>query len=723
MSAALARRMAAPALLAVLVAVLAQVPLLHNRAFYFWDDSAAQFIPTWRHIGEQLRAGTFPTMSPELWAGGNLAAEALFGLWNPLCLLAAVVVSLVPNLAVAAATVKTCFLVVMALGGYGVAREYGAGRAAAVVAGAALPFAGFTLYFDASSWASGLIATSMVPHLWWTTRRSARGALSPLVPFAAGYLTITTGNPYAAVGAVLVFGALLVEFGVRRCWPGVRRTLLSAVATGLCIPIVYLPLLAVSSITVRAGGRLGNDGFMVPGLADVLNLSTPTFLPYVTSFGHPYFTLPVSYLAWWVLPLAPWLRWRRLSQRWHELAGVAVFGGVALLISVAPAYVWMFRWPIRVLPFVGLALLVAVAVVLTGGLRSDHWRRRAAASGAIVLAGAYLAFAARPDRWPAHLAGTALVLGLTAVVLWLGVRRWPGRPGPIAALLVATGAIVLVMQTTLFPANANVTRYDFPTSVAQLHRDFGDRYPGTVLQVGESSSITGTGRAATAWRHLLFGTMLHAAGVDSVNAYTGMRHRAFSSALCLRYQGTVCPDVLNRLWAPRADGRPPLADLLELDTVVVQNDLAGLPPFQPPAGWATAERNDVVTVYRRTGPTGWPDSRVSAVSGGVSVTPVESSAKVERLRLRADSAGSVTLARLAWPGYQASLDGVELPVTSTEEGLLVVDVPAGSSGELTIRWTLPGRTIGLLALGVAVMLAIAHTVVSATRRRRRPLHA
>lgn len=65
---------------AVVVAVLAQFPLLHNRIFYFWDDSAAAFLPDWHYIGNQLLNGTWPTMSPEMWMGGNIAGETMMGL-------------------------------------------------------------------------------------------------------------------------------------------------------------------------------------------------------------------------------------------------------------------------------------------------------------------------------------------------------------------------------------------------------------------------------------------------------------------------------------------------------------------------------------------------------------------------------------------------------------------------------------------------------------------
>ena len=103
----------------------------------------------------------------------------------------------------------------------------------AAVAAVTVPFAGVTLYFDAASWSSGLTAFAFVPWFWWTLRRSARGELTPIVPFVAGYLAMTAGNPYGALGACLAVVGLAVEFTWTKRWAPVRRTLaLAARAAG-----------------------------------------------------------------------------------------------------------------------------------------------------------------------------------------------------------------------------------------------------------------------------------------------------------------------------------------------------------------------------------------------------------------------------------------------------------------------------------------------------------
>ena len=68
-------RVVPPLGVAVLTAAMALIPALRDHRFYLTDDSAAQFLPSWYHLGGLLRAGEFPLLDPTLWAGGNIAAE------------------------------------------------------------------------------------------------------------------------------------------------------------------------------------------------------------------------------------------------------------------------------------------------------------------------------------------------------------------------------------------------------------------------------------------------------------------------------------------------------------------------------------------------------------------------------------------------------------------------------------------------------------------------
>ena len=69
----------------VATAVIGTIPKLASRWFYQRGDTAVQFAPTWYHLGRLTRDGVFPAwLDPSTWAGGNYAAEALFGIYDPL---------------------------------------------------------------------------------------------------------------------------------------------------------------------------------------------------------------------------------------------------------------------------------------------------------------------------------------------------------------------------------------------------------------------------------------------------------------------------------------------------------------------------------------------------------------------------------------------------------------------------------------------------------------
>ncbi|MEO6089779.1 MAG: hypothetical protein ABIQ18_42395 [Umezawaea sp.] len=682
----LARRALPAGVVVLIVALLAQLPFLRNRFFYVWDDSAAQFLPSWHFLGSRLAAGEWPVfLSVDNWMGGNFSAEALFGLWNPVNLANYLLVARFDDLALAALVVKTEFLALLALGVFLLCREYGAKPAAAAVIAIALPFGGFTLYYDTASWVAGLMAFTWIPYTWWSARRVARGVGSPLWPFLFGALAVTTGNPYGLLGVCAVLFALLLESWLSRDRAALLRLVLVGALIALVVPLVYLPLLGTSAVTDRAGQGFASTGMLVPRLSDFLNPSMPSHLPMITTFANPTrLSVPGMYFAWFIVPLLPWLDWGIVRQRWRELAAVLVVFAGYLLFAIGPSNMWMFRFPLRHVQVVFLAFGVVFAVLLSAGLRTDRLRARALVTAGALLFTSYLTFAAGPWEYRRHLVSLALLVVGTA----LAVRLANTRALPV--VLVAGVALSLLLQTSWFPKNGDVADYPFPRQVSELQRN---DYGGTMFQVG--SVVVGNN-----------GLLLKS---PTVASYTGMSYRKFKEATCMTYLGTTCAGALDKLLEPTGIG-PPLLDLLRVRTVVVQNSVNPNPVT--PSGWHVAERNDLVTVLRRDVETQWPGGRVSWTDAGITADASTDT----RETLRIDRAGKVVFARLNWPGYRAELDGKPVDVREGPAGLVVVDVP--KAGELTLTWRPPGLVAGLVAGLVGLVGALALSVVALIRRRR-----
>ncbi|ACQ79437.1 conserved hypothetical protein [Beutenbergia cavernae DSM 12333] len=709
------RRMLPASLMLVVTAIGVVIPLRGNWSFYNWDDTAGAAIGVWHRVAEQYLAGTIPMLQLDMWRGGNFTAEAATGMWNPVMVALMIAIHPVDDLSLGITIAKGALLLLVALGVYLLAREYGAGPWASAAVGVAMPLSGYTLFMDGTSWVNGLAITAFTPWLWWAARRHLEGRGQLWVSLVAGGLLVSTGNPYGLLVFGLVIGALGVESLVKRR-PRRLVTLGGQTIVALAIAaFIYLPFLLTAPVGHRtARASVHNNEFFSPGLSDLMGMSTPGFEPYIAMFGGKTMSFPGLYIAWFLLPVLPWIRWRRLGSTWREWSGVAVLGAVSLLIVLGPSQVWMFRWPARLLPFLAMALLVIFALAMTNGFHRDAVRRRSVVTACLILFGGWLAYSDRPHQSTWAVASVVGVAALT--VAFLLVRTRALRFG-----VVAVGAIgVLLVQTYWMPVNRSVAYYNFPTSAAGLQENFGSRYEGLTVQVATEKIPWQERTEDGAWQDLLFGNMYAVAGVESTTAYSGIGFRTHDQTLCLAYNGWMCAAAWETLWEVPEGETAPYADLLRVETVVVQK--GHVASVDVPPGWELAEETDVVWVLRRADPPPFQDGRVSSVTDEVDVVEdVMDGPRAERLVVSTSDAAehTVTFSRLAWPGYTITVDGSELEPRSGPAGLLQVDLPANlDRAEVSVSFEPPGWRIGMAALGVAGIGAASMLVADAWLRRR-----
>jgi len=96
-----------------------------------------------------------------------------------------------------------------------------------------------------------------------------------------------------------------------------------------------------------------------------------------------------------------------------------------------------------------------------------------------------------------------------------------------------------------------------------------------------------------------------------------------------------------------------------------------------------------------------------------------STATSESVTVRAGTGGSLVFARLAWPGYTATLDGEPVDVRDGPAGLLAVDVPAGARHDLEIAFRSPGLAQGVDVLAAAALLSLVQSAGWLVARWRR----
>jgi hypothetical protein len=489
---------------------------------------------------------------------------------------------------------------------------------------------------------------------------------------------------------------------------------------------VFLPLVLSASVTTRPpGSGIMNTGFLVPGVGDLLNLSAPAYLPHSVSWHMSFWTVPATYLAWFIAPLVPWLDWRRVLRQRRARIGAGLVAAVYTAATVGPSQIWLFRWPLRLIEYAYLGLCVIVAVALTGPARTDQGRRRAAATAVIVAIGGYLSWSAQPGRALTVIAATTLVGALS----WQMVRRLrAGRPP--ARLLVAGTVLVLGFQAVAFPANRNITDWHPQHDVASMRSHFSGLYQGNTLLVGDPLTEANRLGGRPVWHDLPGGSLLQVAGVTSLNNYTGVSYRGYMRHLCMSYYGGTCQSLYARLWRPDSDSTAAPADLLRLRTVVVQTphhlqdvldppdrpDQPGTPRAEPlliPAGWTMRPLDDHTMVLSRQQPLPWPEGRVSYTAPGLRVKADRVGSDGVGETVRYTGSGELRIAALLWPGWRATVDGRPVRLRGTDVGIIKVLLPpaAAAGSELRLSFQPPGYRIGQATAVLGLLGALAIVVL------------
>ncbi len=680
--------------MAGVVAGYASVLLADPRHFYT-DDTEAQYAPLWVMLGRHLREGRFPALVPWEWMSGNYSMEEA-GLYNPPQLLVDVLAPSMDNLAVYATVVKLVFSIIAALGVFRVCLAYRAEPYWAAVAGVGFTLSGWFLFFDEASWATSLTGTAWMLHAWAAAVRYTRGRGGPIPVFAYLYLAISVQYIFPAVESAIMIAAVAVgEVVYQRAWRPSLRLLLAAGCAGLAGLSTFLPSMLSSSVTWRGDQRILNDPFLNVPWSESLNASLPSTVPAFEGWWGYVQPLPMVYIAWFVIPLLAFIDWSAVRRDAREFTGPALFALTFLMWTAGPGHIGPLRWPGRVLPMLAVGLLVLVCVLLSRyGAFADRRRRGLAAA---VLIGLLFvrSCSAAPDLVVRHLVAAAIVTALTAGLVWLARTR-----GVAVACALAILAMFPIAYDQVRAQGATPMSYHFPQRRSEMAAAFPD-FTGVTLQLGDRALVAPRDESIDrAWGSLAFGNYAKAIGLDYVNAYSPIGHAAFSSLLCMGWNGSTCADAYRRAFATEPETGRTIVDLMKVDRVVLQRAQYPDAPTRPaPPGWRWVDypgHDQYIWVLERT------DGPISTRNGLIADTPDVTATSVARdsftshIRVSSDTGGRVVFARLAWPGYRATLDGHDIGLRAVAKTFATVDIPPGTrDADLVLTWRPPGWKIGI----------------------------
>ncbi len=698
--------------------------LLANVRHFFTDDTESQYTSLWVGLGRALREGTFPVMVPEQWMSGNNTMDDA-GLFNPPQLLIDLIAPSVDNVALYATVVKLIFSIIAALGVYRVCLVYGGRPSWSAAAGIALPLSGFFLFFDEASWMTALTGTAWLVHAWAASVRYTRGLSGPIPVFVYLYLTISTQYIFPAVEAVLMLLAVAVgELVYQRKWQPVLRLTVAAGCAGLAGLLTFLPSMLSAKVTWRGTAQINNDQFLTVPWSESLNASLPSSLPAFSSWWGYVQPLPVTYIAWFLIPALAFVDWHRAREAWRELSAVAIFAIMMLMWTAGPGSVGPLRWPARVLPMLAIGLLVLVCVLLGRYGTVRDAKNRGIAAGVLILALWVRSFSADPHDWVWHVVAAVALAALVAAAVWLG--RAKGTAAACALTIIAMFPIAYFQVSAAQPTPMS---WNLPAKRSEAKAAFPD-FAGTTIQLGDRGLLQPQDKSIEgAYGSLVFGNYARGLELTYVNGYTPSGHFYFGEMLCMRWDGSVCPDAYRRMFAPEpATGRP-LVDLMKLDRVVLQRALFPDAPSQPaPEGWKwvgyPGHERYIAVLERVGGAISTTNGRV-ADAKGVTATSISETDTTSRVRVSSAEGGRVVFSRLGWPGYRVTLDGNSIPMTTVAKSFVAVDVPAGTqNAELVLTWRPPGWKIGIAAMGAGVIgLGLLQWLHVRTRRREEPAPA
>jgi hypothetical protein len=716
-----------PAVAVVAVFVGGLIPLAFNHGYYFIDDTQAGAIGQWYEIGTRVLSGDWSLINPTVWQSGNYLSEGAWGLFSPILWVVGVGSHAINNALIYATIIKLVCLCVGSFGGYLLGRTFGVTRPFAAVLGVILPLAGVTFYLDATSWVNGLMAWSLWPLAWALSRRAVFAGKSPLLAVLAIVSVVGIGYVHATIFLGIALIATMVEARIAHHRPSWLRSI-ALFAVAVCFGvIVHLP----SLLTAPSSGRVQsviNTGLLTTNLTSLAASGSAVGATGVDVFGDLFPHAPLMYVSW-LLPAFAFIAWKPLVALLRARISVVILFGAALIGVLLPSDVGPLRIPIRMMPY----LVIAVAIILTLGLsraRAHLVRPRFVTAIVLAAGSSWLTYCFAPEflgpivacfvvvsvgLWVLYVGGTSEPPRGLRIFSGVQSSRWPA----FAAAVAIIGAVGLVIPQHMVEPRGPLLDYQIPHEYSQ-YRDVLHGAVGDVIVVG--GPLNGVIRPQD-WSETLVANLWYVPQARVQNAYTTVFYPGYGDAMCMQYQGATCPQLYTRLFEKQAESGNTLADDIAVSSVQVVKSVVPKSLWSHvPAGWHVAHDDAITRLIVRDRPVD-PAGGVVWTSKGLSVRVTHEDAMgvdftVEKAPSRG---GRVALSRIAWPGYR--VDGATMSSKKTDGFLMTLDVAKGTAGRTVhVAFVSPGAIIEETALILIALVTVLWVIGRARPWRRSRRH-
>lgn len=710
------------ALVIGVVTIFSLVPLFFYSRFYFLDDTQRGAIGQWYEVGKLLTQGHLPIFNVAAQGSGNYLAEGQWGTFSPLVWLISLFVYHSSNFVIFATGFKIVLLNLLGAGSFLLARSMAIQKRYAIIYGIVTPFVGFTIFAGASSWVTDLMVSALFPWFWVVLRRFLNKKTGPMLTFIVGYSIITIGYVFGTIMLISVMLGALIAAGAIKNWPQVRRIILLGISLAATTIAVYLPGIAISSVTMRNTAGIFNDNFLSPSLSDVLFSFSPVSYSEMNSWwtvsGVTY--MPFMYMSWFVLLLV-FVDYCQVKAFIKDQKVLLIQWATPMLFTFlllfGPANIGPLRFPVRMMAYFGqLVLLLIVLLVAKQGLQFNKTRLRILMG--FMMLGTYLEIANTPARTKSIIAINLIIGILVGIFAYIAsgkhqfsfrtMQKQIKRPVLLMLLTAAfiTGFSLIVQQRTLNRHNDAVqnqqityiyTDYKMPAKKSQV-LELAKKFKGNAVILGFDN-------------HVVMGNDWYITPNNSMNVYTPVGFKKFSDDFRGIDPTRIPVDNYAKLFQLDAQTHLPLVDLLAVDTVAVANEADKqayrqiVQDNKVPAGWQLTSVDSHYAIMQRQG-------AKQAVGGVVwsslsDITQMSNSNYEVKVTVPShDQEAKIAFSRTAWPGYRVTSGNatIDQPLRGY---LTQIKVPASQKSQtIVLKFEPPlfKASIGLVLFSITLVI-------------------
>jgi hypothetical protein len=700
--------------------------LLWHNPFLFWnDDYELSILPVFADVARSWSEGHWPLLSPYSWVCGNLAGEFQYGTFSVFVNAAVVLIWKFPlTFPQQAAALSMTHLFVLAMGGYMLGRGRNLSAPLALMVALVAALNGWIICWGATDWFGALGAFAWFPWAWWALERSLdpnRSRYRFLWPAPFVYLLVTGGFPYTVLMLALLCGWLALKSiaqtrKLSSIWPLAVGLLLGL---ALSAPAWLAIFDYVQGSARESGDRASHFQWLIPAGA-LPGFILPNWTVNWLDFSSRALPHTATELASGLVPpaalLAGFIVFRRaFFERIKWEFGLLI---VVLIISMLPS-ANVFRWSFRWLPFlhVVLALCAAESLRLFAAGRIAVIKRPGFI-GFVLLLLAVLAAGVAGANGNHAFPFVWIALGVGAV--WASLEMFPIIQTWAPAIV--TAASLLATYLCLSP-NCGVPKYNFSQQLTQPSPLDPQRLYLSIYPRPEDAYRVEK-RAGPVGEVVRPGSTSMWSGVPLINGYSPIRPAGVAREFNFGTHGEIDFAVAKRLIESGAGADGEMARL-GIDGVIIAPEMGLTPPADE---WESVYSSVEGAVYHRRGP---PLQRARSVVK-IDSRPNEQFATAEvsrivngRNRIQADVAvpsgdkpALVTISRPFFHGYQARVGNKSLKVNSDRGLIPVIEVPAGTTGRLTMvyrpPWLVWGGAIAAISL-LAILVAVVRVVATPLR--------